>query len=214
MARLIAQLVAQAGFVVDHERNAGDGLSAARRAAYDLVLLDRRLPDADGLGLLAPLRALHPGIRIMMLTALDSLSDTVSGLDAGADDYLTKPFRGAELISRIRACLRRPGAAAQPPLVVANLTFDLASREVNIEGRPVEMHRRELLLLEALMRRARRVVTREALLEEIYGRDGAVQQHTLDNLVWRLRRRLEMSEACVSIHLARGLGYILAEAKP
>jgi len=211
MARLINQLVAQAGFVVDHARSAEDGLSAARGAAYDLVLLDRRLPDADGLGLLAPLRAIHPGIRIMMLTALDSLSDTVSGLDAGADDYLTKPFRGPELISRIRACLRRPGAGSQPPLVVADVNFDLATRQVTVTGRPVELHRRELLLLEALMRRARRVVTREVLLEEVYGRDDAVQQHTLDTLVWRLRRRLEATGAGVSIHLARGLGYILAE---
>jgi two-component system OmpR family response regulator len=214
MAQLITQLVVQAGFVVDHERTAEGALSAARGPAYDLVLLDRRLPDADGMALLAPLRVIHPGIHVILLTALDSLNDTVSGLDAGADDYLTKPFRGPELISRIRACLRRPGAAAQPPLVVADLTFDLATRQVTVADRPVELHRRELLLLEALMRRARRVVTREVLLEEVYGRDDAVQQHTLDTLVWRLRRRLEATGAGVSIHLARGLGYILAETMP
>jgi DNA-binding response OmpR family regulator len=179
---------------------------------YDLILLDRRLPDGDGLSIIADLRRLRPGVRIMMLTALDSLDDTVSGLEGGADDYLAKPFRGPELIARIRACLRRPGPEPQPALAVADLAMDLVRREVTISGRPVSLHRRELALLEALMRRANRVVAREALLEEVYGSQVEISPHTLDTLVWRLRKRLESFDACVTIHLARGIGYMLRES--
>jgi len=212
MRRLVASLVAGAGFVVDHSRSLEETIEAATRSDYDLILLDRRLPDGDGLSIVAGLRNLRPGVRIMMLTALDTLDDTVSGLDAGADDYLAKPFRGPELIARIRACLRRPGSEPQPSLAVADLAMDLATREVTIAGRPVALHRRELALLEALMRRANRVISREALLEEVYGLEAEIQQHTLDTLVWRLRKRLESLDARATIHLARGIGYMLTEA--
>jgi DNA-binding response OmpR family regulator len=176
------------------------------------LLLDRRLPDGDGLSLLPAIRKLRPGIRIMMLTALDTLDDTVLGLDMGADDYVPKPIRGPELIARIRACLRRPGCDPQPSLTLANVSLDLSTRQVSIAGRPVELHRRELALLEALMRRASRVTTREVILEEVYGLENDVQQHTLDTLVWRLRRKLETFDAHLNIHVARGIGYLLSEA--
>jgi two-component system, OmpR family, response regulator len=212
MALLIRALAEQAGFSLDHGRSLEDAREAARRSDYDLVLLDRRLPDGDGLSLLPALRAMRPGIRVMMLTALDTLDDTVSGLDAGADDYLAKPFRGPELISRIRACLRRPGCEAQPALAVADIRFEFTTRQVFVSGKPVGLHRRELMLLEALMRRLNRVAAREVLLDEVYGRDAEVQQHTLDTLVWRLRRRLDALGAGVTIHLARGIGYMLTES--
>lgn len=212
MADLIVSLIANAGFEVDHGRSLDEARTVMRRTAYDLLLLDRRLPDGDGLSLLPMIRSLRPGIRVMMLTALDTLDDTVLGLDMGADDYLPKPIRGPELIARIRACLRRPGADAQPSLAVANVSLDLTTRQVLIAGRPVELHRRELALLEALMRRASRVATREVILEEVYGLETDVQQHTLDTLVWRLRRRLEEFDAHVNIHVARGIGYLLSEA--
>jgi two-component system, OmpR family, response regulator len=212
MGRLVASLVAEAQFIVDRSGSLEETIEAAARANYGLILLDRRLPDGDGLSIVADLRRLRPGVRIIMLTALDSLDDTICGLDAGADDYLAKPFRGPELMARIRACLRRPGAEPQPSLAVANLALDLASREVTIGGRPVGLHRRELALLEALMRRADRVIAREALLDEVYGLDAEIQPHTLDTLVWRLRKRLESFGAGVTIHLARGIGYMLTES--
>jgi DNA-binding response OmpR family regulator len=212
IAQLIASLVTQAGFVIDHGRSLGEARAATLKFAYDLILLDRRLPDGDGLSLVPTIRNVRPGARILMLTALDTLDDTVAGLDAGADDYLHTPIRGPELIARIRAGMRRPGYDTQPSLVVANISLDLATRQVSVGDKPVELHRRELALLEALMRRANRVTTREAILEEVYGMETDVQQHTIDTLVWRLRRRVESFDARVAIHVARGIGYMLMEA--
>jgi two-component system, OmpR family, response regulator len=211
MARLVRALVAGAGFVVDQAGGLGEALEASRQYNYDLLLLDRRLPDGDGLSLLPVVRAMSPGVRVMILTALDELSERVMGLDAGADDYLTKPFQGEELIARIRACLRRPGGAPLPPLVVGLLALDLATREVSVAGRPVALNRRELMLLQAMMRRASRVTTREALLEEVYSLLDEVQANTLDTLVSRLRRRLADLDSGVAIHTVRGIGYILTE---
>jgi DNA-binding response OmpR family regulator len=214
MARLIASLVKDAGFTVDHVTSIAEALEATRQHSYSLLLLDRRLPDGDGLSLLPTLRSIWPGIRVMMLTALDDVSERVSGLDAGADDYLTKPFQGEELLARIRACHRRPGGVTLPPLVVGLLSLNLSTREIAIAGRPVVVNRRELMLLQALMRRASRVTTREALLDEVYGLQDDVQANTLDTLVSRLRRRLSELGAGVAIHTVRGIGYMLTESGP
>jgi two-component system, OmpR family, response regulator len=211
MAGLIASLIESAGHLVDKSRSLEDARQLARQADYDLIVLDRRLPDGDGISFVPALRLLQPGIRILMVSALNSPSETVSGLDGGADDYLTKPFHGPELIARIRASLRRPGREGSVLLTVGNLSFDPISRAVTIGGVSVYLHRRELTLLEALIRRAKRVVPRETLLDEVYGLNSNVQQHTLDTLVWRLRRRLQEFEPNVTIHLARGLGYMIVE---
>ncbi len=213
MAGLIAADVEDAGFVVDRGRCSSDALELVKQSSYDLVLLDRRLPDGDGLALLPAIRKIRPGIRIVMMTALDATNEKVSGLDSGADDYLTKPYSKEELIARIRACLRRPGCEAQPPIVIGALSFDLASSQVSVRGRLLTLHRRELTLLEALMRRANRVATRETLLEEVYGFQAEVQPNALDTLIWRLRSNLKAAEAGVSIHMVRGIGYALTKER-
>jgi two-component system OmpR family response regulator len=212
MARLIASLLAQAGFVVDRVTSLEDTREAVRQSAYDLLLLDRRLPDDDGISLLPSIRRARPGIRVIMLTALDATKEKVSGFEAGADDYLTKPFEGEELIARVRACLRRPGFDALPILTVGRLSLNPSTRQVLANGTPVVLHRRELMLLEALMRQASRVTTRESLLDEVYSRHEDVQQNTLDTLVSRLRRRLTQVDSGVAIHTLKGLGYMLTEA--
>lgn len=209
MARLIASLVAAIGLTVDHVSNLADAREATAQHAYDLLLLDRRLPDGDGVSFLPTLRATRPGARVMLLTAMDALNDKVSGLEAGADDYLTKPFQGEELIARIRVCLRRPTGEALPPLRVGALSLNFTSRDVTVNGRFIAFNRRELMLLQALMRRVSRVTTREALLEEVYGLADDVQANTLDTLVSRLRRRLAELEAGVELHTVRGVGYML-----
>lgn len=214
MARLIGARLAREGFVVDRGRSLDDATAAATQSRYDLILLDRRLPDGDALSLLPTLRSLQPGVRVIMLTALDALSERVYGLDAGADDYLTKPFEEEELFARIRACLRRPGAEAQPPVALGALTFDFTTSEAAVSGRPLALRRRERILLAALSRRAGRVTNREALLEEIYGHAAGVQPHALDTLVWRLRRRLGEAEAGVAIHLVKGIGFALTKVEP
>ncbi|MBY6241992.1 response regulator transcription factor [Methylosinus sp. Sm6] len=210
-ARLIASLIGAAGFLVDRASSIAATRAAVARTAYDLVLLDRRLPDGDGLSALTHVRAAQPGVRVMMLTAMDSLDDKVSGLDDGADDYVTKPFQGEELVARIRACLRRAGGPRLAPIRVGALSFDPATREVTIEGKTVALHRRELDLLEALARRASRVAPREILFEEVFAKRFDVQDNALDTAVSRLRRRLETLGAGVSVHTLRGVGYMLTE---
>lgn len=211
MARLIASLVSHAGFIVDKASTLADALAALRVHAYDLLLLDRRLPDGDGISLLSHARAMRPGIRVMMITALDALGDKISGLEAGADDYLTKPFQGEELIARIRACMRRPGGNVLPPIVVGAVAFDLENNEVMVGGAPVVLNRREMMLLRSLMQRASRVAAREILIQEIYGLDEEVQANALDTVVSRLRRQLATLNAQIEIHTVKGRGYLLTE---
>lgn len=211
MARALAVRLGRSGFIVDHVCALEDARAAASCHRYALALLDRRLPDGDGLSLLPELRRLEPGIRVLILTACETVTDRISGLDAGADDYLAKPFDLDELMARIRACLRRPGGASTPPVVLGALSFDLALREVSIGGSPVILHRRELALLETLIRHAGRVVLRDKLHEEVYGFDDNVQGNALNILVSRLRKRLHDLNAGVEIHAARGIGYMLAK---
>ena len=211
MARLLASRLSSEGYAVDVGRTLEHTISTLKNSNYDLILLDRRLPDGDGLSLLPTLREIQPGLRVILLTALDALNERVSGLDAGADDYLVKPFEEEELVARIRACLRRSGLGIQPPIVAGALTFDFTTKEAAVGGRPIFLPGRELRLLEALIRRAGRVVLREALFEAAYSKEVAVQPHALDTLVWRLRRRLQETEAGVTIHLVKGVGFALAE---
>lgn len=148
-----------------------------------------------------------------MLTALDQIADKVRGLDAGADDYLTKPVDMDELSARIRAALRRPGAEPLPSVRCGAIAFDPGSREVTISGAPFPLKRRELAVLECLMLRARRVVQRQTLLDQLYGFDDEIQSNTLDAHVSRLRARLLDAGAGVVIHPVRGVGYLLDVAK-
>jgi two-component system OmpR family response regulator len=214
MARLVASLVAHSGFQVDVVASIDCALEGLRENSYDLLLLDRRLPDGDGASIIKSARQTQPGIRVIILTALDALGDKVSGLNAGADDYLTKPFQGEELIARIRACLRRPGGDARPPIVVGSLSYDLQTDDVLINGSAIKLSRRELMLLKALMQRVSRVTSRESLLTDIYGFHDDVMATALDTIVSRLRRRLSEFEAHVEIHTVRGRGYLLAEKGP
>ncbi|MGD9544273.1 MAG: response regulator transcription factor [Methylocystis sp.] len=214
MARLVASLVAHSGFQVDVVASIDCALEGLREHSYDLLLLDRRLPDGDGASIIKSARQAQPGIRVILLTALDALGDKVSGLNAGADDYLTKPFQGEELVARIRACLRRPGGDARPPIVVGSLSYDLQTDDVLINGAAIKLSRRELMLLKALMQRVSRVTSRESLLTDIYGFQDDVMATALDTIVSRLRRRLSEFEARVEIHTVRGRGYLLAEKGP
>lgn len=210
-ARLTASLISQAGFDVDQAHCLSAARDAVTRSNYDLLLLDRRLPDGDGLSLMSLARELRPGIRVMMLTAMDDTEEKVSSFDLGADDYVTKPFQGEELVARIRACVRRPGSGAPQPIAVGALFFDLATRDVRIAGKPVVLHRRELVLLESLLRRVNRIVSRESLLNDVFSPNEDVQDNTLDTAVSRLRRRLMALDAGVAIHTVRGVGYMATE---
>jgi two-component system, OmpR family, response regulator len=212
MARLVAGNIAKGGFLVDQAGSCESARDILEAFRYALILLDRRLPDGDGLSLLPAIRAAQPGAPVILLTALDQLDDKVRGLNAGADDYLTKPFFTDELMARIRAALRRPGAEPAAAQVCGRLSFDPQSREVSIGHRPLELKRRELLVLEALIRRAGRVVQRDALIDAVYGLDDEVQPKALDSHVSRLRKRLADLDAGVEIHPVRNVGYLLRAA--
>jgi two-component system OmpR family response regulator len=209
LARQVAARVARAGYELDHVTSLEEAIHALGNCAYALALLDRRLPDGDSLTLIPLARRTQPQIRIVMLTALDTVDDRVEGLEAGADDYLTKPFHFDEMVARIRVQLRKHGDDHAPPIEIGALVLDPRRRVVTVRGKPILFARRELLLLEILLRRANCVVTREALNAELYGYGEEVQEHALTSIVSRVRTRLAELDAGVEIHSARLIGYIL-----
>lgn len=214
VARSISRELTRAGFVADHVSSIDEARRALKVLPYALVVLDRRLPDGDGMSLAPEIRRMRPGLQVLILTAYNKTDEIVAGLDAGADDYLTKPFDFDELLARIRVAMRRHGGGSLPAIVVGDLAFDPRLRDVAVRGKSVVLHGRELMLLEVLMRHADRMVSRQTLLEEIYGFDDDVQPSVLNLLVLRLRRRLEECDAGVTIHAARGVGYMIRASRP
>jgi DNA-binding response OmpR family regulator len=195
--------------VVDHISTLADAEEAASINAYGAILLDRQLPDGDGLTLIPKLRAKGVGAAVIVLTARGELADRVTGLDTGADDYLGKPFAVEELLARLRAVLRRPADLPPETMRLGRLSFDLGNREASVAGQLLDLPRRELLVLEALLRRMGRTVTRSSLEEAVYSIDDEIQSNALDTHVSRLRRKLSEAEAEVEIHGIRGVGYLL-----
>ena len=210
LAREIVCALERDHWLTDHVASLGEAFEAVIQFPYRVILLDRRLPDGDGIGLIPAAKSRASPPSIIFLTARDDLADRVEGLDAGADDYLVKPFALEELLARLRAASRRSGQASRPaPIEVARLSYDSHTREVRASDRAIALPRRELALLELLIGRAGRVVQRAHLESEIYGLDGEVSPNALEALVSRLRRRLEEEDAGVELRTVRGVGYML-----
>src|ERR671911_1887117 len=195
-----------------HEvQSAGDGaeaLTAAEQFVPDLVVLDLGLPRLDGIEVARRLRA-ESDVPILILTARTETDDRVSGLDSGADDYLVKPFERQEFLARIRALLRRRPPRGAASLRVGDLTLNPDSREVRRGEREVELTNREFELLEFLMRNERLVVSRERLLDEVWGYDPMAATNTIDVFISNLRRKLEEGDEGRLLHTKRGAGYVL-----
>ncbi|MBR0688415.1 response regulator transcription factor [Bradyrhizobium manausense] len=209
MATALSAALRRYDMIVDHAPTLAEAEEAISADVHAAVLLDRQLPDGDGLKLIPKLRARADGVPIIVLTARGELADRIAGLDSGADDYLSKPFAVEELLARLRAVLRRPAGLSPEIIRAGRIAFDLSHREASIDGQPFELPRRELLVLEALVRRMGRTVLRSALEEAVYNFDDEVQSNALDTHVSRLRRKLADADAGVEIHGIRGVGYLL-----
>jgi DNA-binding response OmpR family regulator len=209
MATALSSALRRYDMVVDHAPTLADAEEAISADVHAAVLLDRQLPDGDGLALIPKLRARADGVPIIVLTARGELADRIAGLDSGADDYLAKPFAVEELLARLRAVLRRPAGLSPDVIRAGHLAFDVGHREASIDGQPFELPRRELLVLEALIRRMGRTVLRSALEGAVYNFDDEIQSNALDTHVSRLRRKLADADAGVEIHGIRGVGYLL-----
>ncbi|SDS84245.1 response regulator transcription factor [Jiangella sp. DSM 45060] len=200
---------------------AGDGEEALRAISTDppdAVVLDIMMPRLDGLATCRALRAAGNDLPILMLTARDEVSDRVSGLDAGADDYLPKPFALEELLARLRALLRRAAPAADPStgpqLRMGDLVLDPGTRDVTRGGRAIRLTRTEFSLLELLLRHPRQVLTRDRILEEVWGYDFPTTANSLEVYVGYLRRKTEEQGEPRLIHTVRGVGYVAREDPP
>ncbi len=210
MRDLIADHLRRRGLTVDAVERGDEALAATAVAGYDAVILDLGLPDMDGMEVLRQLRgSRHPDLPALILTARDSIEARIGGLDAGADDYILKPFDLAELEARLRAVLRRPGMRRETVHSHADLSFDPASRTAAVDGTRLDLTRREASVLEELIRAAGRIVVKDALEDRLYGFDDDVSGNALEASVSRLRRKLAAAGSVVGIEATRGIGYRL-----
>jgi two-component system response regulator MprA len=203
--RMLARTLSAEGYEVEAVADGGAALAAVERNVPDAIVLDVGMPGVDGLQVTRRLRAKGLRVPILMLTARDALRDRVDGLDAGADDYLVKPFEVEELTARVRAMLRR-NAPSEPALAFADLTLEPETGIVRREGRELELTRREAQLLELLLRNPRVVIARERALEEVWGGEDEATFNAVDRLVANLRRKLGEPPL---IHTVRGVGFRL-----
>ena len=213
LSGILKSKLGDVGFTVDIASSAVDASAALELINYDAAVLDLGLPDGDGLAVLAAARRIGKALPILILTARDAVEDRVAGLNAGADDYLTKPFAMSELIARINALLRRPGGVLGINLEAGNVRLDTVGREITVAGTPVRLSRRELAILEQMMRRFGRIVPKTVLEEKLYGIDEEPDSNPIPVHVHHLRRQLEAANASLAIHTIRGVGYILAKTK-
>ena len=211
LATLVRKGLEKESFTVDAFGTIAEAEAAIDMTTYDAIILDLGLPDGDGIDLLKYMREQKKTYPVLILTARDGIDDRVKGLNAGADDYLLKPFAMEELTARVRALLRRPDGGIAVDLVSGNVSFDTTSREVSVDGSVIKISPREMSVLEQLMRRAGRVVAKDAIESKLYGFGDEVSANSVEANISRLRKRLTKADASVSIHTLRGVGYLLSE---
>lgn len=210
IASFVVKGLKQSGYAVDHCLDGDEGHSLAAAVPYDAAVVDVMLPGMDGLSLVQRLR--KDGVRtpVIFLSAKAAVDDRIRGLQAGGDDYLTKPFAFSELLARVQALIRRASQSAEPTrLELGDLSVDLLTREVRRGGQLLELQPREYSLLEYLLRHAGRVVTKTMILEHVYDFSFDPQTNVVDVLVSRLRQKIDRDFPVKMIHTLRGVGYVL-----
>lgn len=211
MASALRAALTRHDMIVDHAPSLLEAEAITALSSYDALVLDRQLPDGDGLTLIPKLRARGNLVPVLVLTVRGDVTDRVSGLNQGADDYLAKPFALEEFLARLRALLRRPANMQSDVVRAGRLSFDSVNREASISGVVLDLTRREILVIEALLRRVGRMVPRALLMEAVFSLDDEVQPNALDTQVSRLRRKLADADGGVTINGVRGVGYLLRE---
>lgn len=208
----LQEFLLEQGYAVDLLQDGAKVLDALAGQPYDFLVLDLNLPGKSGFQVLRELRAEGHQVPVLILTARDGIEDRVTGLDAGADDYVTKPFELAEFAARVRVFARRRSGQAQPQLEVGKLMLDTVSRELRVDGERLPLSVRELSVLEMLMARAGRVVTKRQIVNSLSAWDADFSENAVEVYVYRLRKRLEGTG--MGIQTVRGFGYLLEEDAP
>jgi two-component system OmpR family response regulator len=210
IADFVARGLREAGYAVDAAADGDEGLEAALQQPYDVAIVDLMLPKRDGLSVIDELRRRGKSTPVLILSARRSVDDRVRGLQAGGDDYLTKPFAFAELLARVQALVRRASRTTEPTsLTVGDLSLDLLTRRVVRGGAPIELRPREFALLEYLMRNAGKVVSKTMILSHVWDYNFDPQTNIVDVLVSRLRDKIDRPFELKLLHTVRGVGYVL-----
>ena len=209
MASVLKTALERQDFVVDRTATLADAEIMARLGSHDAIVLDRRLPDGEGLDLIPRLRAMDIDTPVIALTALAGLNDRVTGLNAGADDYMVKPFATEELVARLRALHRRQFTLRADRIEIGRLAYDFREREALVDDKALDLPRRERLVLETLIRRPGRAVMRRTLEDAVYSLDDEIGSNALDAHISRLRRKLEEAGSGIEIRAIRNIGYLL-----
>jgi len=213
IASFLVKGLQEAGYAVDAADDGVRGLHLALSEPYDAAVLDLMLPGRDGLSVLEELRRRRVATPVLILSARRSVDDRVKGLQAGGDNYLTKPFAFSELLARIQALIRRSQGTTEPTrLVAADLTMDLVTRKVERAGRPLDLRPREFALLEYLLRNAGRVVSKTMIMEHVWNYSFDPRTNVVDVLVFRLREKVDRDFDVKRIQTVRGIGYVLQVA--
>jgi two-component system OmpR family response regulator len=207
LAGAVSRALTQSAHVVDVARTGSEADRTLATSKYDLVLLDVGLPQIDGFEVLRRVRQRRNPVPVLVLTVRDTLEDRINGLDLGADDYLTKPFHLSELEARVRALIRRAHANASSDLVHGPLRLDMAGRRLYCNEQPLDLSMREIAVIELLLLREGRVVTKQQIVDHLYGWEDASTSNAVEVVIYRLRRKLEVSG--VEIRTVRGMGYLI-----
>jgi two-component system response regulator MprA len=210
LRKALRRVLISQGFAVDVAEDGDEALARLRAGTFDLVVLDVMMPGRDGIGVCERLRADGENLPILMLTARDTVRDRVVGLEAGADDYLVKPFANEELVARVRALLRRAGTGTEM-IGFADLELDLLTRDARRGGREIELSPIEFELLEFFLRHPRQVLSRGLIYDRVWGYDASLSSNSLDVFVGHLRRKLEAGGERRLIQTVRGVGFTLRE---